>query len=128
MSEEKNNPNSSLSTFLSGIVLGAAVTYLFTTDSGRKIKDELLKEGTKIIGSIGDEFEKAKADVEEKKVEVQKRITETTSDISDIKENVGDAISQVTEVVTEQIPQEVEKIQKKGRHFFFSKKHSSTEG
>ena len=127
MSEEKNNPNSSFSTFLSGIVLGAAVTYLFTTESGRKIKDELLKEGTKIIGSLGDEFEKAKADVEKKKVEVQKQITETTADISDIKENISDAVSQVTEAVTEHIPQEVEKIQKKGRHFFFSKKQPPTE-
>ncbi len=53
MSEEKNNPNNSFSTFLSGIVLGAAVTYLFTTESGRKIKDELLKEGTKIVEATG---------------------------------------------------------------------------
>ena len=127
MSEEKNNSNSSFSTFLSGIVLGAGVTYQFRTESGRKIKDELLKEGTKIIGGIGDEFEKAKADVEEKKVEVQKQIKETTSDISDIKENISDAVSQAAEVVTEQIPQEVEKIQKKGTHFFFSKKQPSTD-
>ena len=124
MSEEKNNPNSSFSTFLSGIVFGVAVTYLFTTESGRKIKDELLKEGTKIVGSIGDEFEKAKADVEEKKEQVQQQITKTTKDI---KENVSDAVSEVAEVVTEQIPQEVERIQKKGRHFFFSKKHTGTE-
>lgn len=124
MSEEKNNPNSSFSTFLSGIVLGAALTYLFTTESGRKIKDELLKEGTKIVNSIGDEFEKAKADVEEKKEQVQKQITETTTDI---KENISDAVSVVADVVTEQVPQEVEKIQKKGRHFFFSKKQTPNE-
>ena len=60
MSETKdndtNNSNINISTFITGAVVGAVVTYLFTTESGRKIKDELLKEGSKLLESVGNEL------------------------------------------------------------------------
>lgn len=122
MSETKNDSNNNnFSTFVTGIVFGAVLTYLFTTESGKKIKTELLKEGSKLLESIGDEVENVKAQVEEKKQEVQKKVAEKAEGV---KENISQVVDKVEEVLREAPPQ-VEKLQKQGRHFFFSKKSPS---
>lgn len=126
--------NSNISTFITGAVVGAVVTYLFTTESGRKIKDELIKEGSKLLESVGDELEKVKdraedegekllEEVKEKKKEID---TEVQTAAKQVKKQAQEKVSEVVENV-EEIPQQVAEIQKKGRRFFFSKKPSSHE-
>ncbi|KKR78080.1 MAG: hypothetical protein UU23_C0004G0062 [Candidatus Curtissbacteria bacterium GW2011_GWA1_40_9] len=129
MSEAKNHnhnqeksPNNSFSLFLSGIVVGAILTYLFTTESGRKIKDELLKESSKLLDNLGDEIGKAKEKIEEKSEAFQRQIPKATQAV---KEQIEDIKDEVVESA-EKIPTQVEEIQKKGRRFFF-KKHTSAE-
>lgn len=124
---ERNNTSSGFSTFLTGAVVGAVLTYLFTTESGRKIKDELLKEGTKLLENVGDEVEKAQKKVTE---ESDKFIEEVKEKKKEIETEVHTAAKQVKKDLVEEIqeiPQQVEAIQKKGRHFFFSKKHPPRE-
>lgn len=120
MSEEKNNPGSNFSTFISGVIFGAVLTYLFTTESGKKIKTELLKEGSKILDNIKPEIEKVKAELEDKTKEVRKQMSEKAEDL---KEDVATAVDQAEDILRE-APAQVAKIQKKGRRFFFSKKSS----
>lgn len=140
MSEKKNNEDEKTSTtgftnFLTGAIVGAALTYLFTTESGRKIKDELLKEGTKLLENFGDEVEKAQVKlaptekkiaqkVEQKAEAVQKQVADTAQAVTD---EVVETVSSIQDKVEEKIPEQVEQLQKKGRHFFFSKKPSSHE-
>lgn len=130
----KDNTNSSFSTLITGIVVGAALTYLFTTESGRKIKDELLKEGTKLVDGLGDEIEKANTKAQETKEEfteeVSKKKKELEVEIHEAAQSVKNQIKTVQEDVaeiTEVVPQQVEQIQKKGRRFFFAKKSSPHE-
>ncbi len=87
MSDQNDNRSSSL---LLGILIGAALTYLFATKSGRKTKDELLKEGEKLLESLGKLEEEVKEEIEEN---------------------------------MDEIPKHVAEIQKKGRRFFFHRKH-----
>lgn len=99
---EKNN-----STFIIGVLVGAALTYLFTTENGRRLKGELLKEGSKLLETIGEgimEGEEAAKKIEKK-----------------LEAPAGEIASTVKDTVAA-IPEQVEQIQKKGRRFFFSKK------
>lgn len=118
MSELKeNNTNPS---FVLGILVGAALTYLFTNKQGQKIRDELLKEGSKLLEKIGEEAEHAKDIIEEKSPQIQNQILNTTEAVkTEVEEIAGEAGQIIREV-----PEKVEEIQKKGRKFFF-KKHSS---
>lgn len=133
--EEEKTSSTGFTNFLTGAIVGAALTYLFTTESGRKIKDELLKEGTKLLENFGDEVEKAQvklvptekkivAKVEQKAEEVQKQVAQTAQAAKD---EVVETVSSISDKIEEKIPEQVEELQKKGRHFFFSKKPSSHE-
>ncbi len=135
MSETKNNDtNNSLSTLVTGIVIGAAITYLFTTESGKKIRDELIKEGSKLLENIGDEVEKAK---DKAQSEGEKLLTDVKAKKEEIEEEVQSAVKQVKKDIqevtagvgesAEEIPQQIHEIQKKGRKFFFSKKSPAHE-
>lgn len=138
MSETKNkessNQTSGFSTFITGAVVGAVITYLFTTESGRKIKDELLKEGSKLLENVGDEVERAQQIVskEEDKLleEVDKKKKEIEAEVhtaaKQVKKEVQEITSSAVDAV-ESVPEQVEAIQKKGRRFFFSKKHPGAE-
>lgn len=108
MSDQKN---SSLSSFLAGVVIGAALTYLFGTKSGRKLKDELLKEGTRVIEKMGEGLDEAKEKVEESQEEIKKKLTD--------KEEVAGAVVEVPKHITE--------LQKKGRRLFFRRSHPNPE-
>lgn len=121
---EKNNPSS----ILIGIAIGAALSYLFTTENGKKIKKELITEGGKLLDKIGDTLEEA-----EKQSKTVKKITEKAEEVKEIVEEAKEAViaevSGAQDVVQEairEVPAQVEQIQKKGRHFFF-KKHSGSE-
>jgi len=119
MSEHTHDNNSS--TFLLGIAIGAALTYLFVSKSGQKIKTELLKDVVKALEGLGEELEeveeKAEKQILEKKEEVEEKVT-------DLKQEAQDRFSDATHKVKEdirEVPEHIEKIQKKGRHFFFKK-------
>lgn len=109
-----NDHNNNLSTFLTGVVVGAALAYLFGTKSGQKIKTELIKEGAKALEKLGDELESHEDEIKEKMENSKEHV----------KEKLAEGVKEVEEVVAE-IPEHIEKIQKKGRRFFFSKKPSA---
>jgi len=97
MSDHDKDSNS-LMALVAGIIIGAGITYLFTTKEGRKLKDKLSIEGNKVLDKLQEGLETAQDEIEEHKEEVQEAVSE--------------------------IPKQVEQIQKKGRRFFF-RKHSS---
>ena len=115
---EKNNSSS----LLVGIAIGAALSYLFTTENGKKIRQELIKEGGKLLDKIGDTLEEA----EQKSPELKK----VADKVEEVKNAVVTGVQQVQENTQEalrEVPKEVAQIQKKGRHFFFSKKPHTNE-
>lgn len=114
---EKNNPSS----LLVGIAVGAALTYLFTTENGKKIKKELLTEGGKLLDKIGDTLEEA-----EKKSPEFKKVAEKVEEAKDAVVAQVQQVQETAEEALREVPEQVEQIQKKGRHFFF-KKHNSAE-
>lgn len=115
MENEKGN---NLAPFIAGVIIGAALTYLFANKEGQKLKEKLVAEGAKILGSLGETTQTAAREVrevaEEKKEEIAK---EVSHDIEEAKEKV--------ETIIRQVPEQVEKVQKKGRRFFFSRRHGA---
>ena len=53
MSENHDKAPAGGSNFLVGAIIGAALTYLFATKSGQKIKNELIKDLSDVLESIG---------------------------------------------------------------------------
>lgn len=115
MNDQKNN---SFNAFVTGAVLGALATFLFATKSGRKIKDELLEEGIRIFEAVTEEIEEAPEQIKEGKKEVKKEFAEKVEQVAEVREAVVDSTGEVLR----EVPEQIENIQKKGRHFFFSKK------
>ena len=119
MSENHDKVQMGGSGFFLGIVVGAALTYLFATKSGQKIKNELIKDLSDVLESIGQDLEEkvpeTKAELDSAKEEVEKKVEQAA-------EEVKEGIEEIREV-----PQQIEKIQKKGRHFFFRKRHRQQE-
>lgn len=121
MNDQKNN---SFNAFVTGAVLGALATFLFATKSGRKIKDELLEEGIRIFEAITEEIEEAPEQIKEDKKEIKKELAQKAQEITEVKEAIVDSTGEILR----EVPEQIENIQKKGRHFFFSKKsHSKNE-
>ena len=117
MENEKGN---NLAPFIAGVIIGAALTYLFANKEGRKLKERLVAEGAKILGTLGEVTQTAKGEIEQIAEERKEEIArEVSHDLEEAKEKV--------ETVIREVPEQVEKIQKKGRRFFFSKHHSSGE-
>lgn len=115
MNDQKNN---SFNAFVTGAVLGALATFLFATKSGRKIKDELLEEGIRIFEAITEEIEEAPEQIKEDKKEIKKELAQKAQEITEVKEAIVDSTGEILR----EVPEQIENIQKKGRHFFFSKK------
>jgi gas vesicle protein len=115
MSDQKNN---NLNAFVTGAVLGAIATFLFATKSGRKIKDELIEEGIRIFEAVTEEIEEAPEQIKEGEKEIKKELAQKAQQIAEVKEAVVDTAGEVLR----EVPEQIENIQKKGRHFFFSKK------
>ena len=111
MENEKGN---NLAPFIAGVILGAALTYLFANKEGRKLKEKLLSEGAKILGTLGEVTQTAKGEIEQIAEEKKEEIAQEVShDLEEVKEKA--------ETVIRQVPEQVEKIQKKGRRFFFKR-------
>ncbi len=107
------NKNGNVSTFIAGAIIGAALTYLFGTESGQKVKNELVKEGQKLLDKMSAELEEARDKIEES--DIPEKISEKAKDVQ---EKVEETI--------EEIPEHIAKIQKKGRRFFFRRSHSES--
>src|SRR3989304_6521795 len=115
MENEKGN---NLAPFIAGVIRGAALTYLFAAKEGQKLKEKLLSEGAKILGTLGEVTQTAKGEIEQIAEGKKEEITQEVShDLEEVKEKV--------ETVIREVPEQVEKIKKKGRRFFFSKRHSA---
>lgn len=112
MSEGTKNNNNSLLTFALGVVVGAAVTYLYNTEKGQKMREKLVKEGSKILEKFNEGMEEVEKDLQKTKKAVEEKIEEP--------------VSQIKEELRE-VPKQVEELQKKGRRFFFSRKPKSPE-
>ena len=110
MNDQKNN-----NSFIIGVLVGAALTYLFTTKKGQKIKEELLREGTKLLKTLSEELkegsEKTQELIEEGKDKVEGKIIQGEKVVAKEAEN---------------LPKQVAEIQKKGRRFFFHKRPSES--
>lgn len=87
---------------LLGMAIGAVVTYLFANREGQKVRDHILKEGTRLL----DEVSQKAHELEEKAQSVTEEMTE------ELEEKL------------EEVPEHIEQIQKKGRRFFFRRHHS----
>ena len=115
MENEKGN---NLAPFIAGVIVGAALTYLFANKEGRKLKEKLLYEGAKILGTLGEVSQTAKKEIEQVAEQKKEELSQEIShDLEEAKEKV--------ETIIREVPQQVEKIQKKGRRFFFSKRPSA---
>lgn len=109
--DHNHTGGNNLSTFIGGVVLGAALSYLFGTKDGKKLKNQLLREGQKLIEEIGKELEEAKDKIEEgNPVEKLEAVKEK---IEEVKEELQGKV--------EDVPKHIEEIQKKGRRFFFKR-------
>lgn len=111
-----NDKNNSLTALVAGIVIGAAVTYLFTTKEGRKLKEKLIEEGSNLLDKVKEGLEEVGDEVEEKGKAAVKEI-----------ENSAESAKEAVEEVVAEVPEHVKQLQKKGRKFFFSKKQSPSE-
>ena len=103
MDKEKNN---NLTTFIVGAIIGAALVYLFGTKSGQKVKQELVREGQRLLDKLGKGLEEAKEKLEESE----------TVDKQDMK----------AQEAVDHIPEHIKEVQKKGRRFFFRRSHSES--
>ena len=92
-----HDSGTSFPSVLLGMVIGAVITYLFANREGQKIRNQILKEGIRLLDEISEKAQQ----FEEK------------------------AQSEIEEMV-EDVPDHIEKIQKKGRRFFF-RRHQSLE-
>lgn len=120
MSDQKE---SSLGSFIAGAIIGAALTYLFGTKSGQKLKDELLKESTKLLEKIGEGFEESQKQLENAGEKIKEEAKE-------VKEKLAEGVQEVeqtAEKVAQEVPQHIEEIQKKGRRFFFRRSQTRQE-
>lgn len=142
MSEHNNdhkheNSSDQSSTFLMGVIIGAALTYLFATKTGQKIKNELIRDAMNALEGIGDEIEEKKDEIEEnvkaklesvkekiedKKEEIDKKLEEKKEDVEATLAQVPDQAKEQVQEAIREVPPQVEKVQKKGRHFFFRKR------
>lgn len=105
MTETKNNSSSSshsTATFIVGIIIGAAVTYLFTTEEGKKLKDKLIKEASRLFSQLGEGVQEIEEKVKEEAAQAQEKIDQEV----------------------QELPKHIGEIQKKGRRFFFRRPHA----
>ncbi len=105
--QKHTNSQSGISNLIVGMAIGAAVVYLTNSKDGKKLLETIKEEGAKLLDELSEKTEEVK---EEIKVKLEDPL---------IKEEV----SQIGNMI-ENVPPQIEKLQKKGRHFFFHKQHS----
>lgn len=108
MSDDSRN-NNNFSSVVLGVIIGTAVTYLFTNKKGQKIKEHLLREGKKLLEDLAEIAQEAEENVAKKLEEEKKEIEEKV------------------EEVTSEVPKHIEQLQKKGRRFFFRRSQTRLE-
>lgn len=101
-----NDRDNSLTALIAGIIIGAGVTYLFTTKDGQKIKEKMIAEGTKLLDQLKETLEEA---------------GETTHEIKQAAEQKLEEAKDTVENALEEVPEQIAALQKKGRRFFFKK-------
>ena len=84
--------NNSLTALIAGVVIGAAVTYLFTTKEGKKLKEKLIDEGSRLLDKVKEGLEEAEDEVEEKGKAVAKALENSAQSA---KETVEEAVSEI---------------------------------
>lgn len=109
------NSSSSLSSLILGAAIGAALTYLFTNKEGKKIREFLLEEGSKLVDEISEKTQEVEEKFEKSQIK---------QDLEEKIESPKEEIPQIEEMI-EEVPQHINKLQKKGRHFFFQKPRSN---
>lgn len=113
----KSDNTNNLSALTAGLVIGAAFVYLFATEDGKKLKEQLILEGKKILENMGQEVNKAQDQIEEAK----EKVVEVAQQVESVADVVQDLVVEV--------PQHIAAVQKKGRKFFFhrSQPHHAAE-
>lgn len=84
MSENKDSRGSS-SCFLLGALLGAGLFFLFGTEEGKKVKNQLVKKGKGLIDDFPEivkDLEKQGEEFVQKAEEVKKNLEKKTKDFS----------------------------------------------
>src|SRR3989344_3922495 len=134
-----DSSGNNLASLLSGVIIGAALTYLLTSKNGQK----LLKEATKALEDIGENLEESKEELAQKveetvekgkeaaeqkielgKKEVERKFEQTKKAIEDKVEDVKAQIKQDLNPSPDQNQQELRPVpppaqqQKKSRFFF----------
>lgn len=105
--------NSGISSLIVGVIIGAALTYLFTNKEGQKLKNKLLAEGEKLLSSLREGLEEATDSTKEVREEAGQKLS---AGVEEIKDKVEEEVSE--------LPKHIDQIQKKGRRFFF-RRHAS---
>lgn len=90
--------NTSLSSVLLGMAIGAAITYLFANREGQKIRNQILKEGARLLDEVSQKAKELEEQTQEKETEIEQMVRE--------------------------VPEHIENLQKKGRRFFFRRSHA----
>lgn len=152
MSDHSHNDNN-MASFVTGVIIGAALTYFFATKNGQKLKEALLKEAGNALEGVDEEIKEAKAEFDsakqkiEKKVEKGKEEVEKKVDLAQKvieekvenvkvafgeprpkgREEVGQIVREVPKEVSQQVQTKVGEVQKKGRHFFFRRRQKQQE-
>ncbi|GEM_PF-3274900 len=112
--QNHSHGGNNLPTFISGIVLGAALSYLFGTKDGKKLKNQLLKEGQKLLEEMGKDLEEVKDKIQEE--DPLAKLEAVKDKIEEVKEELQGKV--------EDVPKHIEELQKKGRRFFFHRRAS----
>src|SRR3989344_3839026 len=80
--------DNNLATFIAGVVIGAALTYLFATKNGQKIKEQFLKDGTRLLEKMGEGVEEGVKKLEEAEQSVEEGSQE-------VRDKIGEGIQEV---------------------------------
>jgi len=116
-----NENKSSFSSLMVGIVIGAALTYFFTTKNGQKIKDLILEESEDLLEKLGKALEEPKEKLIEEKEKVQEKIEEAKEVVQERIEEKLESVQpeEKTAVITQETPQLRPVPKKSIRRFFF---------
>ena len=123
---EKNNSN--LSSLIIGIAVGAALTYLFTTKNGQKIKDLILEESEDLLEKLGKELEEPKEKLIEEKEKIQEKVEEAREAVQEKIEEELEPVQPEEQIAeaTQETPQLRPVPKKSVRRFFFRRESAES--
>lgn len=115
-----------ISTFIVGAAVGAALTYLLGTKDGQKIKNQLIKEGQKLLEEMAQGLDGVKDKVKDTELGRSAEEGEVGKKLEAVAEKIDD-VKQQLEGIAEDVPEHIAQLQKKGRRFFFKRSASRSE-